>query len=131
MLRYSIGVAVLLLSFTAQAAPCIAANQTCVEWITFGAGPSRSMVYRTHSLITKNENITRAFILVHGAGRDADNYFRTATAAAFLAGALEDTIVIAPRFASNDGRGCRDALAPGEVNWSCNGDSWRSGGTSM
>jgi hypothetical protein len=36
--------------------------------------------------------------------------------------------VISPRFASNDGRGCRDELAPNEVSWSCNGDSWRSGG---
>ena len=66
--------------------------------------------------------------MVHGAGRDADNYFRTAAAAAFLARALEDTIVIAPRFASNDGRGCRDTLAENEINWSCSGDSWRSGG---
>src|ERR1051326_758923 len=100
----------------------------CTEWITFHNGPARSIVYRTYSLNEKNENIRRAFILVHGAGRDADNYFRTAVAAAFLGGALEDTVVIAPRFASNDGRGCKDTLAAGEINWSCNGNSWRSGG---
>ena len=51
----------------------------------------------------------------------------TATAAAFLAGALEDAIVIAPRVASADGS-CRDVLAENEVSWSCGGDSWRSGG---
>jgi pimeloyl-ACP methyl ester carboxylesterase len=68
--------------------------------------------------------------VVHGAGRDADNYFRTGLAAAFLAAALDDTIVIAPRFASNNGTGCRDTLAPNEINWSCSGDSWRSGGVS-
>jgi hypothetical protein len=51
-------------------------------------------------------------------------------AAAFLAGALENTVVISPRFASNDGRGCRDLLAANEVSWPCNGDSWRSGGIS-
>jgi hypothetical protein len=103
----------------------------CTEWITFNGGPARSMIYRTYSLTQRNENIKRAFILVHGASRDADNYFRTATAAAFLAGALDDTIVISPRFASNNGApagGCQDALSPDEVNWSCNGDSWRSGG---
>src|SRR3989442_6058510 len=66
---------------------------------------------------------------VQGAGRDAVNYFRTALAATFLAGALEDTVVISPRFASNDGRECMDMLAVNEVNWPCNGDSWRSGGT--
>jgi pimeloyl-ACP methyl ester carboxylesterase len=65
--------------------------------------------------------------MVHGAGRDADNYFRTALAAAFLAGALDDTIVVAPRFASNGG-GCQDKLDANEVNWPCGGDSWRSGG---
>jgi len=111
-----------------QAAPCIAANSSCIEWITLGGGPSRSMVYSTYSLETRNPNVTRALIMVHGAGRDSDNYFRTAVAAAFLGGALDDTIVISPRFASNDGRGCRDQLAQNEVSWSCNGDSWRSGG---
>src|SRR5215467_14580507 len=120
----------LLSSFAVQAAPCIAAAPNCTEWITFHNGPAHSLLYRTFPLDAKNPAITRAFILVHGAGRDADNYFRTAVAAAFLGGALEDTMVISPRFASNDGRGCRDQLAPNEVNWSCNGDSWRSGGTS-
>ena len=65
--------------------------------------------------------------MVHGTLRNPDRYFRTATTAAFLAGALDDTVVIAPRIASADGR-CKDALAPNEVSWSCGGDSWRSGG---
>jgi pimeloyl-ACP methyl ester carboxylesterase len=108
---------------------CIAASPDCTEWIAFPGG-ARSLVYRTYSLDAKNTSITRALVMVHGAGRDADNYFRTAVAAAILGGALDDTIVISPRFASNDGRGCRDALAQSEVSWSCNGDSWRSGGIS-
>jgi len=117
-----------LLSAAAPATPCITATAECIEWITFNGGPARSLIYRTHPLDGSNEQITRALIMVHGAGRDADNYFRTAVAAAFLAGALENTIVIAPRFASHDGRGCRDTLAANEVSWSCSGDSWRSGG---
>ncbi len=120
----------LLAPLAAQADACISASPACTEWITFHGGPARSLIYRTYSLEAKNPAITRALIMVHGAGRDADNYFRTAAAAAFLGGALDDTVVIAPRFASNDGRGCRDTLAANEVNWSCNGDSWRSGGTS-
>jgi pimeloyl-ACP methyl ester carboxylesterase len=106
----------------------------CTEWIRYGSGPSRSLIYRTYPLDTKNTSIKRAFVMVHGAGRDADNYFRTAVAAAFLGGALDDTLVIAPRFASNSGGGrgagggCADTLAPNEVNWPCGGDSWRSGG---
>lgn len=120
----------LLLALTAQAqtTPCTKATTACTEWITFQNGPSRSMVYRTYPLTGTHPGVTRAFILVHGAGRDADQYFRTAIAAAFLAGALENTLVLSPRFASAQG-GCRDSLADNEVSWSCSGDSWRSGGT--
>jgi alpha/beta hydrolase family protein len=111
----------------AGAAPCATATADCTEWIAFNGGPARSMLYRTYALDQRNDKITRAFILVHGAGRDADNYFRTALAAAFLGNALDDTLVISPRFASNGG-GCQDKLAANEVSWPCNGDSWRSGG---
>jgi hypothetical protein len=109
------------------AAPCTAARPECTEWITFNGGPSHSLVYRTYALDQKNAAVARALIMVHGAGRDADNYFRTAVAAAFLGDALEDTIVVSPRFASNGG-GCQDRLAANEVSWPCTGDSWRSGG---
>ena len=121
---------VLMLSLSADASPCTAATPACTEWIALSGGPSRSLVYRTYPLNQKNEKIIRAMVMVHGAGRDAHNYFRTAVAAAFLAGAMEDTIILAPRFASNDGPGCQDTLAPNEVSWSCSGDSWRSGGVS-
>ena len=110
----------------AAAAPCTAVKD-CGEWITLNGGPARSLVYRTYPLDQKNDRITRAFVMVHGAGRDADNYFRTAVAAAFLADALDDTLVVSPRFASAE-RGCADKLAENEVSWPCSGDSWRSGG---
>jgi hypothetical protein len=114
---------------TALAAPCITATANCTDWVTLGGGPGRGMVYTTYPLSARNPQITRAFIMVHGTNRDADNYFRTALAAAFLGGALDDTVVIAPRIASSAGS-CRDSLAANEVSWSCTGDSWRSGGTS-
>ena len=108
---------------TAPAAACTTATPACTEWLTMAGGPGRTLVYRTYPLGTRNDGITRAFILVHGASRDAHNYFRHALAAAFLAGALENTIVIAPRFASNEGGSCRDTLALNEINWSsCSGD---------
>lgn len=111
----------------ANAAPCITAARSCAEWVTLAGGPAKSLIYRNYSLNTKNESVNRALVFVHGAGRDADNYFRTALAAAFLAGALENTIIVSPRFASHTGN-CADALDPDEVNWPCSGDSWRSGG---
>ena len=110
-------------------ASCITTD--CTEWIALGHGQARSKIYRTYSLEARNENIRRALVVVHGASRDADNYFRTAVAAAFLAGALDDTIVIAPRIASNEGRSCADKLEANEVNWPCGGNSWRAGGVSL
>ncbi len=62
--------------------------------------------------------------MVHGAGRNADHYFETSTASAFLAGALENTIVIAPRFAAGT-----DKVEQDEVLWPERGENWRSGGT--
>ncbi|MEI6666556.1 MAG: alpha/beta fold hydrolase [Acidobacteriota bacterium] len=114
----------------AGAAPCATATPACTEWIGLRAGSARSLVYRNVPLTVRNEAVTRALVVVHGQGRDADNYFRSALAAAFLAGALEDTVIIAPRFASNAGS-CRDVLSADEVNWACSGQSWRSGAAAV
>jgi pimeloyl-ACP methyl ester carboxylesterase len=112
----------------AVASACTTATEGCTEWITLGGGAARSMIYRTRSLDARNENVRRALIMVHGTNRNADHYFSTAVSAAFLAGALDDSVVISPRIASAAGS-CRDTLAPNEVSWSCTGDSWRSGGS--
>ena len=117
---------VFLTSAAYAAPPCTAAKPECTEWVVFGAGPQRSLIYRTHSLDVQDAAVVRALVVVHGMNRDADNYFKDAAAAAFLAGALEDTAVIAPRIASNAGGSCRDALAPNEMSWPCG--LWRSGG---
>ncbi len=114
----------------AAQSPCTSSTPSCTEHLELGGGPGYALIYRSYPLDRKNEKITRAFVMVHGASRDANNYFRHALAAAFLGGALDNTIVIAPRFASNQGErsGCRDTLATNEINWnSCGGDTWRSG----
>jgi hypothetical protein len=106
--------------------PCTTATPNCTEWVALSTGPARALVYRSFPLTTKNDTIVRALVVVHGQGRDAHNYFRSALAAGFLADALENTIIVAPRFASNDGS-CKDVLADNEVSWACEGQSWRSG----
>jgi hypothetical protein len=110
------------------ATPCTTATPACTEFVAVAGGPGRSLVYRNFPLDTRNEAITHAVIVVHGAGRDADNYFRSALAGAFLAGALPTALVISPRMASNAG-GCRDSLAQNEISWNCS--SWREGGPSV
>ncbi len=114
----------------AAVAPCTTATPQCTEWITIKGGPARSMVYTTYPLTKANAAITRALIMVHGTNRNADHYFDTAKAAAFLAGAINDTVVISPRIASADGS-CKDTLAANEVSYTCGGDSWKSGGNAV
>jgi pimeloyl-ACP methyl ester carboxylesterase len=118
------------LAQTRGTAACTTATTECTEWVPLGSGSARSLVYRSQPITTRNDRIVRALVMVHGANRNADHYFTTATAAAFLARALDDTIVIAPRFASAD-RNCHDQLAANEVSWTCGGDSWRSGGKAV
>ena len=115
---------------TRPGAPCTTATTDCTEWIPLGSGTARSLVYRSQPITTRNDRIVRALVMVHGANRNADHYFTTATGAAFLARALDDTIVISPRFASSD-RNCHDELGTNEVSWTCGGDSWRSGGKAI
>jgi pimeloyl-ACP methyl ester carboxylesterase len=117
--------------------PCTMVSPDCAEGIKPAGQQSRVLIYRNYPLETKNENITRALVFVHGINRDADNHFRTALAAAFLVGALNNAVIVSPRFASNSSApgnqtgDCRDALALDEANWICEtqrADSWRSGG---
>src|SRR5215469_7429640 len=116
-------------SANAAAGPCTTPTTACEQWVSLG-GQARSMAYATYPLDRPNPHVRRALIMVHGTLRNADHYFTTATGAAFLARALGDTVVIAPAFHSA-GKGCDDKLAPGEVIWSCSGDSWRSGGAAL
>ena len=81
--------------------PCTKIAADCTEWVTLGGGPSRSMIYRTFPLNVRNASIHRALIMIHGTNRNADHYFSTATGAAFLAGALNDAVVISPSFPSS------------------------------
>jgi hypothetical protein len=118
-------------------APCTTANVHCTEWITPAGQQSRLLIYRNYPLETKNDNITRALILVRGINRDGDNHFRTALAAAFLADGLNNTVIVVTRFASNSSvpgnqvGDCHDALGADEANWVCEiqrADTWRFGG---
>ena len=106
-----------------RVAPCTTATERCEQWVALGGGPARAMVYSSYALNKPNRAVTRALILVHGTGRNADHYFETAMAAAFLSGALNNTVVIAPYFASDT-----DKVELNEVLWPNRGDSWRSGG---
>jgi len=122
-----------VLSARAAAAPCTTATAACSEMVAIPGSKGGVLIYRSHPLGARNAAITRGLIVIHGLLRDADSQFRSATAAAFLANALGDTLVIAPRFASNDRRSCKDEVAPGELLWHCQpgADTWRHGGEAI
>ena len=120
----------LLMSVSLLAAnkPCTTASRDCTEKVFIGPGNNFSIVYRNFPLTAPNTSIESALVVVHGAGRNADSYFASALAGAFLAKALETTLVVAPRFASAQGN-CQDTLDSGEISWTCSGiGDWRGGG---
>lgn len=113
----------------AHAESCTSPVAGCTEWLSLG--PGRIMFYRNHPIAERNERIAQATVVIHGQGRDADNYYRHAIAAAFLADALEKAIIVTPKFASSDAT-CKDKLAADEINWRCLGPQrWTSGGSAL
>jgi len=122
---------IMLTTGHAFAAPCTTTAE-CTEWVVLPQNSARVLIYRSFPLSVRNPDITRALVVIHGAGRDADNYFRHALAAAFLAGGLENTVIISPRFASTNGDGCADKVSEREATWQCGGPSrWTGGGASV
>lgn len=117
----------LALAGAAGAEPCRQGTTACTERLPMG-GDRFVTVYRSHPLQKKNSKARRALIVIHGASRNADDYFPSAMAGAFLAGELDETIVVAPRFAGTGSRNCQDELEPGELAFSCSDADWRGGG---
>jgi pimeloyl-ACP methyl ester carboxylesterase len=113
--------------------PCTSATPACSEMLAVPGSQKKIAVYRTHALDARHPEITRALVVIHGLGRNAKSYYRSALAGAALADALSDTIVITPHFASNEGRDCHDTVAADELSWHCEPrfDTWRHGGLAV
>jgi len=116
----------------AAQAPCTHADSSCTEILALPGVKGGTTIYRTYPIAGAPATITRAVIVIHGLGRDADSYYTSALAAGAIAHAMEDTIIIAPHFVSGEGS-CKDAIAPGEIGWHCQprNDTWRTGGESV
>ncbi len=50
---------------TIAAEPCTRATPECTEWVSLG-GQAQALIYRTYPVDKKNEQITRALVVVHG-----------------------------------------------------------------
>lgn len=102
--------------------PCVAAA-SCAQRLSLGAGAFLPY-YATHPLdegaAGQSTPATRAVVVVHGNSRNADDYFERVVAAAELAGRLQSSVVVAPRFQTSD-----DGPGAGEPYWSSPG--WKRG----
>jgi pimeloyl-ACP methyl ester carboxylesterase len=77
-------------------------------------------VYASFGLDKHNPHVRRAFVVIHGADRNADTYFETAVSATAAAGASLRTVIVSPRFQTLE-----DGPAPDEPYWSSGG--WKEG----
>lgn len=98
---------------------CEQAEPRCEATFTAQSGLTVPM-YRSHPLDQPDSLIRSAVVMIHGTGRDHDRYFETTVAAARAAGALETSLLVAPRFRTVD-----DAPAAGAPYWSSGG--WKRG----
>jgi hypothetical protein len=134
----------------AGAAPgCVRPGAECSEWLALPGTTMRARLFRSRPLTVRDPAITRALVIVHGGSRDPEDNLRHALAAAYLAGALDDTVIVSPRFASNGlleaaasgatnsvaaaRSPARDELAEGELNWSSEFGPrhWNAGGAAV
>jgi hypothetical protein len=126
----------ILASFAAPAvlsSQCVTTPVSCRDFLTIGEGSARALVYRTHPLHVPNQSIRQALVVIHGAERAARFEFRSALAGAFLAGVIENTLIVLPRFTTDDGRSCTDSVATNELNFNCDVllRDWRVGGSAI
>ncbi len=107
----------------AVAAPCLKPEVACSEKLAVGKG--RVTVFRTHPLATGSApEVKLAYIMVHGAGRNAADYFAWTLASTAAAGHLDSTAVAAPHFKVRS-ETAGDAVSEGELYWASEG--WKSG----
>lgn len=99
--------------------PCLSTGSICTERIDIGDGVYLR-VFSTHSLSEGDDVVSHGLIIVHGASRNADDYFQRGLQAAAAAGNQNTTVVIAPHFQTSS-----DNPASDELFWSSSG--WKRG----
>ncbi len=79
--------------------------------------------FSSHSLTTLDRRIDRLVIVVHGAGRNGNDYFNDTVQAAKKIGVEKKTIILAPTF-----RKVTDQKKPNEIYWGKNWfEKWKYG----
>lgn len=94
----SMALSVSTLASRAEAQEGPPTSRICPKAITYRGDKIRYC--RTHALSSRaaDPNVTRAVVFIHGAGRDAPNYFDRIRDDAEDEGVLEQTVIVAPQF---------------------------------
>jgi pimeloyl-ACP methyl ester carboxylesterase len=103
-------------------APCTStSDEACEGTLTFAAG--KMPYFRTYPLGQRNEAVTQAVIAVHGISRNHAGQFSAIVRAARSRNALDQTLVLAPKYLTSE-----DSVPSGFLFWSDSG--WKEGDTS-
>lgn len=111
-----------------QMAPCTSASEDCYRSVTLQDDSQNTgdfSFYSTYPIYLENaewENLKYAIVVVHGANRDADNYYSWLLNPLNSEGLLENTILIAPEFKDNT------AASGNQLYWN---NDWREGQKSI
>lgn len=100
--------------------PC--RTSSCLFSLATASNSSRTlnlMGYMTHDRYQRNAEITRLVVVIHGRGRNADDYFTYAVDAADQAKALNHTMIVAPHF-----KRTTDTVSTDEIAWSSSSWPW-------
>jgi hypothetical protein len=96
----------------------------------FPVGSGHVEVWRSHGLTQgAHAGVARAFLMVHGTSRNAEDYYRWALASAAAAGELDTTVVVAPHFKARTREERGDGVEPGEWFWTNEG--WKAGDVAL
>jgi pimeloyl-ACP methyl ester carboxylesterase len=100
--------------------PCTTADAGCRRQLDLGAGAGTDYLssFDLEAGLVPLTGITAAVIVIHGANRDADNYFRYLTNSLRGVGQTDSVVLLAPYFRE-------EATAEATLTWSGNG--WRAG----
>lgn len=106
-----------------ETALCETASSECAGRVSIGVGVYLP-IYSTFRLDLPNPDVEDGVIVVHGANRDAHNYFESMVLAARHAGRLHRALVVAPKFQTE-----ADGPLANEPYWTEGG--WKRGHLSV
>ena len=114
---------VIAVSALAQTPPCSLVDPTCKSTVEVLTG-KKFELYRNYDLDTKNEEIKKLVLIIHGVGRNFGNSFARMNTVYSSRNETSSTLVIAPHFLAD-----ADQPASGYIYWGVH--DWASGNDSL